>query len=256
MPIGALAANAHLPVGAPPAEPRGVPYAARGEREGSGAAMDTIVGMAGPGLQVRFRPARPEDATAAVPLIYSSGPAAFDYVFATSAGRDAPSFLHRCFVDGAGEFGWRNHWVGVANDQVVAVGAGYGADTKWMFMLAAARQILSHYGMRQGAAVIARGLRVESLIPPPDGDMHYLAHLAVVPELRGRGIGRALIDALIGTAREAGRRRVVLDVAASNPRAEALYRRAGFKVVSERRSRLAKAQARVPDHRRMERVID
>lgn len=218
--------------------------------------MDHSVGMAGPGLQVRFRPARPEDATAAVPLIYSSGPAAFDYVFAAGEGRDAPSFLQYCFVDGAGEFGWRNHWVGVADGRVVAVGAGYGADTKGKFTLAAARQILSHYGLRRGMAVITRGLRVESLIRPPEGDMHYLAHLAVVPELRGRGVGRALIDELLGSAREAGRRRVVLDVATSNPRAEALYRRAGFKVVSERRSRLANAQVRVPDHRRMERVID
>jgi ribosomal protein S18 acetylase RimI-like enzyme len=45
-------------------------------------------------------------------------------------------------------------------------------------------------------------------------------------------------------------------VAVSNPRAEALYRRAGFKVVSERRSRLAQGETRVPDHRRMERIID
>ena len=218
--------------------------------------MDQIVGMAAPGLQVRFRPAAPEDATAAVPLIYSSGPAAFDFVFATGEGRDAPSFLQHCFIDGAGEFGWRNHWVGIANDRVVAVGAGYGVDTKWKFMLAAARQILSHYGLRRGSAVINRGLRVESVIRPPEGDMHYLAHLAVVPELRGRGVGRALIDQLVGAAREAGRRRVALDVAASNPRAEALYRRAGFKVISERRSHLANAHVRVPDHRRMERVID
>lgn len=218
--------------------------------------MDPMLGMARPALQLRFRPAAPEDATAAVPLIYSSGPAAFDYVFAAGEGRDAPSFLQHCFVDGAGEFGWRNHWVGIADERVIAVGAGYGADTKWTFMLAAARQILAHYGLRQGSAVIARGLRVESVIRPPEGDMLYLAHLAVVPELRGHGVGRALIDQLVGVAREAGRRRAALDVAASNPRAEALYRRAGFKVVSERRSHLANAQARVPDHRRMELVVD
>ena len=74
--------------------------------------------------------------------------------------------------------------------------------------------------------------------------------------LRGHGIGRALIDQLVGTARDAGRSRVTLDVAASNPRAEALYRRAGFKVVGERKSQLANERGRVPDHRRMERIID
>lgn len=218
--------------------------------------MGNVLGMARPGLQVRFRPAAPEDVDAAVPLIYSSGPTAFDYVFATRDGDEAQAFLRHCFIDGAGEFGWRNHWVGVADGQVVAVGAGYGANTKWPFTLAAARQIMGHYGARRGLGAMARGLRVESVIRPPDGDMHYLAHLAVAPELRGHGIGRALIDQLIGTARDAGRSRVTLDVAVSNPRAEALYRRTGFKVVGERKSRLANERGRVPDHRRMERIVD
>ncbi len=218
--------------------------------------MGNILGMARSELRVQFRRAGPDDASAAVPLIYSSGPAAFDYVFSTRGSADAQTFLQRCFVDGAGEFGWRNHWVGIVDGQVVAVGAGFGADSKWPFTLAAAKQILGHYGAREGVSVIARGLRVESLIRPPDGDMHYLAHLGVASELRGRGVGRALIDQLIGTARDAGRPRVVLDVAVSNPRAEALYRRAGFKVVSERRSRLAHGETRVPDHRRMERMVD
>ncbi|WP_232823651.1 GNAT family N-acetyltransferase [Dyella sp. C9] len=191
-----------------------------------------------------------------MPLIYSSGPVAFDYVFATRDGDEALDFLHRCFVDGGGEFGWRNHWVGVADDQVVAVGAGYGADRKWAFTLAAARQILRHYGIRRALGVIVRGLRVESVIRPPEGDMLYLAHLAVSPELRGQGVGRALIDQLVGLARGVGGRRVTLDVAASNPRAEALYRRCGFAVVGERRSHLFRGGLRVPDHRRMERLLD
>ena len=218
--------------------------------------MGDIVELARSGLQVRFRSAAPDDADAAVPLIYSSGPAAFDYVFATRDGAEALSFLRRCFIDGAGEFGWRNHRVGVLDGRMVAVGAAYGADSHWAFTLAAARQIIGHYGIGRGLGVIVRGLRVEAVIRPPSGDMHYLAHLAVVPELRGRGVGRALIDHLTGLAREAGRRRVALDVAASNPRAEALYQRAGFTVMLERKSHLANERGRVPDHRRMERVLD
>lgn len=212
--------------------------------------------MARSGLQVRFRPAMPGDAAAAVPLIYSSGPDAFDYVFMTRDGGDALDFLQHCFVDGAGEFGWRNHRVGVIGDRVVAVGAGYGGETKWPFTLAAARQIIGHYGLRHGMAVIARGLRVESVIRPPEDNMHYLAHLAVLPDLRGQGVGHALIDHLIGLARDAGRRRLALDVATSNPRAEALYQRTGFRVTVERTSHLANESGRVADHRRMERLLD
>lgn len=217
--------------------------------------MGDPAGMARSGLQVRFRPAMPGDADAAVPLIYSSGPDAFDYVFMTRDGGDALGFLQHCFVDGTGEFGWRNHAVGVIGDRVVAVGAGYGGEATWPFTLAAARQIMGHYGLRRGLGVMVRGLRVESVIRPPEGDMLYLAHLAVLPELRGLGVGRALIDHLIGLARGVGRRRVTLDVATSNPRAEALYQRAGFRVTVERKSLLANESGRVADHRRMERVL-
>jgi ribosomal protein S18 acetylase RimI-like enzyme len=203
---------------------------------------------------IHFRPARAADVADAVPLIYSSGPAAFDYVFAT--GRvTAQEFLCRAFVDGAGEFGWRNHCVGELDGEVVAVGAGYGGESGLAFMLAAARQILAHYGPRHAAGVIARGLQVERVIPPPARRWHYLAHLGVAPALRGKGVGQQLIVHLIAQGRAQGRQRLVLDVAVSNPRAQALYERLGFSVTAQRRSKLVRDRAAVPDHRRMERAL-
>jgi ribosomal protein S18 acetylase RimI-like enzyme len=204
---------------------------------------------------IRFRAASPRDAEAAVPLIYSSGPTALDYVFAVPGRSDAQGFLRRAFVDGAGEFGWRNHLVGELEGVVVAVGAGYGGETALAFTLAAARQILAHYGPRHAAGVIMRGLRTERVIPPPSRGMHYLAHLGVAPALRGGGIGRALIDELVRRGERAGRRRMVLDVSVGNPRAQALYERLGFVATGERASSLANARGAVPGHRRMERGV-
>lgn len=201
--------------------------------------------------QVRFRAATADDAEAAVPLIHSSGPAAFEYVFAVPGRGDARDFLMRAFVDGAGEFGWRNHWVGELDGRVVAVGAGFGGESTLAFTLAAARQIFSHYGMR-APGVVARGLRVERVIQPPARGMHYLAHLGVVPDLRGQGIGRALVAHLVEQGRAQGKRRMVLDVATTNPLAQALYQRLGFAVAGERPSTLANARGSVPAHRRME----
>ena len=197
-----------------------------------------------------FRRAAASDAEAAVPLIHSSGPAAFEYVFAVPAVGDAQAFLRKAFIDGAGEFGWRNHVVGEREGVVVAVGAGYAGSTKWPFTLAAARQILGHYGWRRGAGVIARGLRVEAVIPPPAGAMYYLGHLGVAPAWRGQGHGAALVEYLLA-ARPAGVS-VILDVATTNPDAQRLYQRLGFVVVGERDSHLANAQGRVPAHRRMQ----
>lgn len=203
--------------------------------------------------RLRFRPAAAGDVLAAVPLIHSSGPAAFEYVFGVPGRSDAQAFLRHAFVGGAGEFGWRNHCVGELGGRVVAVGAGYGADSHWAFTLAAARQILGFFGWRHAAGVIARGLRVERVIAPPSGAMHYLAHLGVDPALRGQGIGQALIEHLAAQAAALGRVRLALDVAASNPRAQALYERCGFAVTEERPSSLADARGQVPPHRRMER---
>ncbi|WP_426701141.1 GNAT family N-acetyltransferase [Rhodanobacter sp. Col0626] len=203
-----------------------------------------------------FRPATVADAAAAVPLIHSSGPAAFEYVFAVPGVGGAHAFLHRAFTDGAGEFGWRNHVVGELDGEVVAVGAGYGGDTKWPFTRAAARQILGHYGWHRAAGVIARGLKTESVIPPPAGEIYYLGHLGVHPSLRGNGFGSALVHHLLASrpGAAAGRAavRVILDVATTNPDAQRLYQRLGFMVIGERHSRLANARGRVPDHRRMQ----
>lgn len=204
---------------------------------------------------VVFRPAMAADAAVAVPLIHSSGPAAFDYVFGVPGHGDAQAFLHHAFVDGAGEFGWRNHVAGELGGTVVAVGAGFGGASKWPFTGAAARQILAHYGWRRAGAVIVRGLRVEAVIPPPTGKLHYLAHLAVAPAWRGHGIGQALVTHLLALA-PPERSGFVLDVAATNPAAQRLYARLGFEVTGERRSTLANFRGQVPDHRRMRRPPD
>ena len=50
----------------------------------------------------------------------------------------------------------------------------------------------------------------------------------VDPGFRGKGVGRALVDAVVAQARAAGKRRVVLHVVTGNDPASHLYERAGF----------------------------
>ena len=56
----------------------------------------------------------------------------------------------------------------------------------------------------------------------------YISELYVVGELRGRGIGRALIAACEGWAIARGLKVMMLGALARNTRAQALYRDAGF----------------------------
>lgn len=52
--------------------------------------------------------------------------------------------------------------------------------------------------------------------------------LGLLPEWRGRGVGRRLLEATLAMARRAGFKRIELDVHADNQRAIALYEKAGF----------------------------
>jgi len=53
--------------------------------------------------------------------------------------------------------------------------------------------------------------------------------LVVVPAFRRRGLGRRLVEALVERLAARGAPRVVIDVADGNPRAQAAFRRMGFR---------------------------
>ncbi len=57
----------------------------------------------------------------------------------------------------------------------------------------------------------------------------HINNLAVVPELRGRGLGTRLLEAVIAEAAHLGASVVTLEVRASNEPALQLYQSAGFK---------------------------
>jgi ribosomal-protein-alanine N-acetyltransferase len=63
----------------------------------------------------------------------------------------------------------------------------------------------------------------------------HLLNLTVVPEHQRRGHARAMLDRLLEEASSLGAQRVWLEVRVSNERAQALYRRYGFREVGMRR---------------------
>lgn len=67
-------------------------------------------------------------------------------------------------------------------------------------------------------------------------DELQLLAIGVLPELRGRGLGRALLTHLLAHTRAAGGRRVILEVASRNAAARRLYESAGFSVFNVRRA--------------------
>ncbi|MFZ5480720.1 MAG: GNAT family N-acetyltransferase [Myxococcota bacterium] len=66
------------------------------------------------------------------------------------------------------------------------------------------------------------------------GEMVYLDELWIAPARRGRGLGRAAVDAVVRHAAAEGFKRVALEVNDDNAAARRLYERAGFGVESRR----------------------
>lgn len=56
----------------------------------------------------------------------------------------------------------------------------------------------------------------------------YVGELVVDPQYEGRGVGRALIDAVVDHARHEGLTTITLDTGAANNNARAFYKRLGF----------------------------
>lgn len=198
---------------------------------------------------LQIRPACRDDGEAAVPLIYSAGPEAFEHSF--SAGpRWALEFLAFAFDDGAGFFGWRNHVVAQAEERVVGIGAFYSGHEYGRLDRQTAWQVLRFYPLPALPGVVRRARQAQALMPRPPGHMHYVANLGVHPEARSLGIGSALIRQQQAVARQLGRQVYALDVSVGNPRGQALYERLGFAVTA--RQHFPGPPGAVPDTRRME----
>ena len=81
---------------------------------------------------------------------------------------------------------------------------------------------------RQGGRPVGVAYLSFGLILERGGTAMFLEELYVVPELRGREIGTALLRAALDAARARGCRSVELEVERSHARAANLYARAGF----------------------------
>ncbi|WP_308366766.1 MULTISPECIES: GNAT family N-acetyltransferase [unclassified Microbulbifer] len=202
--------------------------------------------------EISFRPCHPQDVDRAVPLIYSSGPAAFDYVFCDCSEQQSLEFLRQAFVAGNSEFGYRQHTAALLDGTLVGVCAIRDATQNLAFTLSALRSIASFYPPLAAMRTITRGLRTELVIQPPKSGVGVIYHLGVAPEFRGLGIGRKLLQKLLEQIHERGLETAALDVAETNPRAKSLYKCMGFSEKHTRTTGLHSRFGRVPDHTHME----
>ena len=209
-----------------------------------------------------FRSCQPSDVDGAIPLMYSAGPDAFRYVFSVDYPEQAIDFLRYAFVKGVGEFGYKDHVVALENNTIIGLIGRRSASQNLTYTVAAVKQIFGFYGFLTGLKVIIRGLRFEAIVPPPSKGRVCLHNLGVSPDYQSQGYGQKLIEHFILNERVANEKiankkplnatHVCLDVAATNPRAKALYQRLGFVVTKHRKGGLKNKYGRGVDHETME----
>jgi ribosomal protein S18 acetylase RimI-like enzyme len=201
-------------------------------------------------VDIEIRAASPRDVDAAVPLIYSSGQHEYDYAFGTR-GHPAVDWIRTAFLTTSTTESHRAFRVAVIDGRVVGIGSfldGGRFDT--LNALRLMWLAIRFYGPLECWGAIRRTLALTGQMPAPEKGALYIQKMAVRPDGRGKGVGTALLSDAIARAGAAGFRRCVLDVAATNPRAQQLYERVGFHVTGEKT-----LNERVPRQRRMELVL-
>jgi ribosomal protein S18 acetylase RimI-like enzyme len=88
--------------------------------------------------------------------------------------------------------------------------------------------------MREATAVVAEhdGTVVGSVFYRPQGDTVYLDRLAVLPDWRGHGIGKRLMDIVESRTAELGLEKVTLSVRIALTENQIYYRKLGYEFVA------------------------
>ncbi|MGE8720718.1 N-acetyltransferase family protein [Leptospira terpstrae] len=200
-------------------------------------------------IHLTIRKATPSDLDSIVPLIYSSGPIAWSFVF-QEGKKTAIDFLNTAYVHRGNTVSYTNHFVAEIEGRVVGSILSYTQPSFFALTLGTAFRILSVYGVH-APKVMARGLKTETIIQPPKSSCLYLGHIAVLESERNKGIAKKLIEYMIN--KETKFKTVSLDVSAENQPAISIYQKLGFQIKVTRHP--LGWEGIIPSHHYMEKQI-
>jgi ribosomal protein S18 acetylase RimI-like enzyme len=123
------------------------------------------------------------------------------------------------------------------DERIVGMALGFTAEQYHRFSEKPLREAAGCHAVRMTAVKLLFSPMLRILETIPDGDFYLLA-MAVDKELRGEGIGSALMDSVEKRACASGSVRLSLDVSANNTHARRLYERRGMIVSSQWPKRL------------------
>ena len=203
---------------------------------------------------IEIRQARKNDAGNIAEFMYSSGPEIYDFVYSTT-NKTAVEFIQYEFNTGRGFCGFNNVTVAVKDGLVVATGCFYDGKAYKKLLAGTLFNMFKFYGPFEIWKVLKRSGHVGEVMEEPKKDELYLSNFGVSPDMRGSGVGSLMLKNKIEFARSSSYAIFSLDVAETNPRAEALYIRHGLSVVKHKTFKGKRAGITVPNSRKMELLL-
>jgi len=151
-------------------------------------------------------------------------------------GRNAVEMIATAYLEPDHDLSYQNVVFAERNEIIVGMASGYTAEEHRRSSDRPLRRAVGFSPRMMCVAVLCAPL-LRVLDTVADGDF-YLQAIAVDEELRGEGVGTALMDWIENRAVASGSVQLVLDVAARNERARRIYERRGMFVTSRWPERL------------------
>ena len=144
-------------------------------------------------------------------------------------GRRAPRILAEAYTRPDNDYSFENAVFAEDGGSIVGMASGFTAAQRRRFSDRPLKQAAGFPALRWRVVRILCAPLLRALTTIPEGDFYLLA-MAVDDEMRGRGIGSALMTHCEERASRGGSSRLSLDVSVKNEGARRLYERRGMSV--------------------------
>lgn len=184
---------------------------------------------------IQLVPGTPEHRGAVAELVWSTGPSSYSYIFGDRARFDA--FIESSWISPDTYFGHTEATVALCDGRVAGIEIGFAGrrnyETKDNLAAVSAGLVASGLITEHDLlAILARADKASYLNPYVPGHAYYVLALAVVPTMRGTGLGAKLLANAMAKGRAAGCRELHLDVLSDND-AVGFYRSRGLETACE-----------------------
>ncbi len=172
------------------------------------------------GSLVNLRNTQPEDVSQIVPLMIEAADGFYEFLFeGLVPGSALLQFLQPVIAAEEGPYGFRNFLIAERGGHLAGFANAFPA------------QLIRDQD--PGPIPQERWDHIAPLTEIMDWESFFLSSIAVLPNERGHGVGRVLLEGILTQAKQLGFQNVTLQVWEGNDGARRLYERHGFAVVSD-----------------------